>query len=215
MTRGRFCQVFATGLCAACKHDKHGCSLVSRDRQTGKPLCNQLTPDAVLKYRLKQWEELHSEVKRGKEKEGGLSDDDEQKDLEQVPSLLASIASISGLGDLTLGSGGSSAANTPGDSPSGFSPQPFSECPSQAREKKAFKVYSTPKPSAGKPASRPLQQLSLSIILQVSPLRNQSPHCSCSSLCIGGPCILKAHLLRVMMEEFPPGFLHWRRGRTT
>ena len=170
----------------------------------------------VLKFRLKLWEQSRSEVKRGKEKEsaGDSSDNDKLEDSGPVPSPMASINSISGLRNLTLGSGGSSAANTPDDSPSSLSPLTLSLHPAEARERKLIKVYGAPKPSAGKPASRPLLQLPLSIQLQPSPLRNELPHRSCSSPCFGRPRVLTARLLQAMMEKTPPGFLRWRIGWT-
>jgi len=103
----------------------------------------------VLKFRLKLWEQSCSEVKKGKKKASDSSDNDELEDSGPVSSPMASIDSISGLCYLTLGSGGSSAANTPDDSPSALSPLTLSLCPAKARERKAIKVYGAPKPSTG------------------------------------------------------------------
>lgn len=211
MNGGRACKVHPTGPCATCKTSKLKCSLSPHDPQTGRTNRRAMTAAEVLKFRLKQWERSRSEVKKGKEKEkaGNSSDNDELEDSGPVPSPMASVDSISGLRDLNLESGGSSAANTPADSPSALSPLTLSSHPAKT---KLTKVYGAraPKPSAGKPASRPLSQLPLSIQLQPSPLRNESPRRSCSSPCFGRPRVLTARLLQAMMEETLPGFLRWR-----
>jgi hypothetical protein len=116
--------------------------------ETGKLIRRRFTEAELLDFRLEQLESP-SEVKRGKQKARNSPDDGGQGEL--VPSPLAS---ISALGDLTLDSGGSSAANTPADSPSTLPRPPFSENPVQAQEK-ASKTHGAPKHSPGKPASRP------------------------------------------------------------
>src|SRR5258707_15542421 len=120
MLGGKVCRVNPIGPCATCKVSKLKCSLNPHDPETGKTFCHSMSATEVLKFCLKLWEQSRSEVKRGKEKEsaGDSSDNDELEDSGPVPSLMASINSISGLRNLTLGSGGSSAANTPDDSPS-------------------------------------------------------------------------------------------------
>src|SRR6266852_6645824 len=119
-----------------CKVSKLKCSQNPHDPETGKTFRHSMTTNEVLKFRLKLWEQSRSEVKRGKEKEsaGDSSDNDELEDSGLVPSPMAFINSISGLRNLTLGSGGSSAANTPDDSPSSLSPLTLSLHPAERSE---------------------------------------------------------------------------------
>jgi hypothetical protein len=118
-----------------------------RNPETGKTDRRTLSEVELLDFRLKQAEERGTEVKRGKRRARDAPGASEQEG--SGPSPLAPVAA---LGALALDSGGSSAANTPDDSPASLPQPPLPEHPTLPSAPEARKAS---KPSAGKPASNP------------------------------------------------------------
>jgi hypothetical protein len=81
--------------------------------KTGKTDRRTLSESELLEFRVKQAEERQTGIKRGKQRASG-SVDTESESSAPAPSPLGQ---LSALKKLTLDSGGSSAANTPADSP--------------------------------------------------------------------------------------------------
>jgi hypothetical protein len=77
-------------------------------------------------FRIKMTEEARSEARRGKQRARDSPEVGESEGSELTPSPLTR------LGELTLDSGGSSAANTPADSPSTLPQPPLPERPALA-----------------------------------------------------------------------------------
>lgn len=98
---------------------------------TGKTIRHAMSRAEILEYRLKQTDEpsAPSAVKRGKRRARNSPDAGESEGSGLAPSPLAT---LSGLGGLTLDSGGSSAADTPADSPSTLAHQPTLAAPTPA-----------------------------------------------------------------------------------
>jgi hypothetical protein len=113
--------------------------------ETGKTDRRTFLAADLLEFRTKQAEELAAKVKKGKRRACESPDAGEQEGSGQPPSPLALFDS------LTLGSG-SSAANTPADSPANF-PQP--QLPERPAPPLAPKARKASKRSAGKSPSKP------------------------------------------------------------
>lgn len=147
---GEVCVVLPNGPCQRCKSKKLGCNLMPQNPKTGKTDRRALSEAELLEFRLKQAEGARAEVKRGKRRARDSPDTREQESSGQAPSPLASLAA---LGALALDSGGSSAANTPDDSPATFSQPPLPDHPPAPPS--APKPRKISKPSAGKPLPAP------------------------------------------------------------
>jgi hypothetical protein len=78
-----------------------------------------LPQEDILEFRIRQMEETQTAVKKGKRRARDLPGPGESDGSRLSPSPLAT---LSGLGGLTLDSGGSSAAGTPADSPATLLP---------------------------------------------------------------------------------------------
>jgi hypothetical protein len=129
--------------------------------KTGKTDRRTLSASELLEFRVKQAEEQRTEVQRGKQRASGFADAAESDGSAPNPSPLDQ---ISAMNRLTLDSGGSSAANTPADSPHG-DPQPLlpvDEEPAPPSASKARKARKAPKPSQSKCPSNFLQHPPLS-----------------------------------------------------
>jgi hypothetical protein len=81
---------------------------------TGKTVRKLLSEAELTEFRIKQTKEARAEIEKGKQPAGDPPDAGTPEDSGLVPSPLAG---LSALGSLTLESGGSSAGNTPSDSP--------------------------------------------------------------------------------------------------
>jgi hypothetical protein len=149
MTGGHVCIVVPNGPCKRCKSKKQGCSLMPQNPSTGKTDRRALSKTEILEFRRKQTEQQRAEVKRGKRRARGSPDAGESEGSGLLPSPLATLAN---LGSLTLDSGGSSAANSPADSPATIAQPPLLERPAPAPPS-APKTHDASKPS-GRSQSR-------------------------------------------------------------
>ena len=102
---------------------------------TGRMDHYTLPEDHLWEFRIKQTEELHAELKKGKQRALDFPDAGEPEDLGLDPSPSAA---LSALGSLTLESGGSSSVNTPSNSPAILSqpslPKPSAQLPPTASQ---------------------------------------------------------------------------------
>jgi hypothetical protein len=125
--------------------------MVPINPDTGKTDRRALSETEIMDFRIKMMEEARSEVRRGKQRARDSPDAGESEGSGPTPSPLAR------LGELTLESGGSSAADTPADSPS-ILPQPaLPERPAPAPPSS-----SKTRDTSGKSSPSPLRQLPLS-----------------------------------------------------
>jgi hypothetical protein len=178
--------------------------------KTGKTDRHAKTQAHLLEFRKRQAEqaeEPHTEaVKKGKRHTCDSPDagGPEGSGLASSPN-----STLAGLEKLALDSSGSSAGNTPADSPATIPQPPLPERPATAHPRpQAPELARALKVQEVSPLPSPLLQLP-----QVSWLRCQAPHI-CSSLGIGRPRILTAtHHQRAMMEAILPRLLCWRGGR--
>jgi hypothetical protein len=116
--------------------------------KTGKTDRHALPEDELYAFRVKQAEERRTEVGRGKQRASGSADAEESESSVPAPSPLG----LSSLKVLTLDSGGSSAANTPVDSPNDGpqpplpedeepAPPPAQKAPKRSKGKTSFKCF--------------------------------------------------------------------------
>jgi len=125
------------------------------NRKTGKTDRRTLTEEELFKFRTEQVGERHAaEVKRGKQPARGSPDGGEPEASVSVPSPLYPLAS---LGALTLESGGSSAADTPADTPPTLPMPPLPERPASppSKSSKSSKARRASKRPASKSTSYP------------------------------------------------------------
>lgn len=168
---------------------------------TGKMDRRALSQAEILEFRLKQTEELLTAAKGGRVGRRCVRDLPEAGRSEGSGLSPSPLATLSGLGGLTLDSGGSSTADTPADSPAALLPQ------ATLPERPAAAPPSAPKTRGGskhlgKSSSMLLIAAPLSI-QQVSRLRRQAPRVLAVTHCQGA-----------MMEAMLPGFPGWRVGWT-
>jgi hypothetical protein len=145
------CEVTPRGACMRCKRMKQSCSLMPKNPRTGKTDRRARSEAQYLEYRIKQAEDWGSEVKRGKRPARDSSDPGESEGSGPAPSPLAVTA---GLGVLSLDSGGSSAADTPADTPPTLPQLPSPLRPSPAPPE--AQNICEPSSSAGASAPKPL-----------------------------------------------------------
>ena len=126
-------------VCGRCKLKKLGCSLMPKNPATGKTDRHALTAEYILNFRIGEVEkalrleakESRAQVKKGKQRARNPSDSGEPEASKSVPSPLTALA---GLGALNLESAGSSAANTPANSPAVVSQAPLPKRPEPTPE---------------------------------------------------------------------------------
>jgi hypothetical protein len=127
--------------------------MVPINPDTGKTDRRALSETEIMDFRIKMMEEARSEVRRGKQRARDSPDAGESEGSGPTPSPLAR------LGELTLESGGSSAADTPADSPS-ILPQPaLPERPAPAPPSSSKTRDTSGKSSPKPPAAAPTQLL--------------------------------------------------------
>ena len=135
--------------------------------KTGKTDHRALSEAKLLKFCLKQAKESGTQVKKGKRCVCDSPEADGSEGSGPAPSPLATLA---GLGTLALDSSGSSAANTPADSPATFPQPPLLEHPAPAPPL-APKTHHSSKSSAGRSTSKPslsaLTQYLTGVMLEV------------------------------------------------
>jgi hypothetical protein len=129
---GVHCEVRPTASCQRCGDKKLGCTLVP-SRDSGKPDRRAVSAEKLYRWRMDMMREKRdntarrnsskeepSAVKKGKQRARDSDDPVESEGSAPAPSPVTALAA---LGNMVLDSGGSSAANTPGDSPAAL-PQP-------------------------------------------------------------------------------------------
>jgi hypothetical protein len=115
MDSNQVCIALSSGACERCSSRKQRCSLMPLNPVTGKTDRRQISAAEIQEYRINQTKEL-----RGKGKQRAGDPDAGNPEDSPLPSP-SPLVGLSGLGSLTLESGGSSAANTPCDSPAALS----------------------------------------------------------------------------------------------
>ncbi|KAN0121379.1 hypothetical protein V8E52_003275 [Russula decolorans] len=150
---GHACKVVPNSPCKRCKKQKQGCSLMPRNPSTRKTDRCVLPQEDILEFRIRQMEEMQTAVKKGKRRAHDSPGPGKSDSSWLSPSPLAT---LSGLGGLTLDSGGSSAAGTPADSPATLLPQPtLPEHPAPAPPSAPKTRHSSSFKHPGKSASVP------------------------------------------------------------
>src|SRR5712691_238954 len=129
MEAGEKCITLSSGACQRCSSRKQKCNLMPLNPTTGKTDCRSLSAAELREFRIKQTNNSRAEIEKGKQRAGDLPDAGNPEDSGPVPSPSAG---LSALGLLTLESGGSSAGNTPSDSPAVPSRPSVMERPPQA-----------------------------------------------------------------------------------
>ncbi len=120
--------------------------------KTGKTDRRALSEAKLLEFHLKQVKESGMQVKKEKR---CTCDSPEAGGSEGSGPAPLPLAMLAGLGALMLDSGGSSAANTPADSPAILPQPPLPEDPAPAPSS-VPKTHNPSKPLAGKSISKPL-----------------------------------------------------------
>jgi hypothetical protein len=105
----------------------------------------------LLEFRISQVEDHEPGVNKGKERAHDPPGAGEPEGAEQDPSPLLSLASLE---TLKLGSGGSSAANTPAGSPAILSQPPFPENPASGPPSVLVPPPTRKRRNASKPPAR-------------------------------------------------------------
>src|SRR5258708_17122997 len=159
MEAGQACVIPPSGPCKRCKFKKQGCSLMPQNPDTSKTDRRALSEARIREFRMKQVGESCAKVRKGKRCAANSPDAGEPEGPGSDPLPLTSLAA---LGTLTLDSSGSSAANTPADSPATLPQPPLPERPAPAPPS-APKASGASRDSAGKSASSSLWKLLLSI----------------------------------------------------
>jgi len=114
MDANKVCIALPKYVCWQCQTRKQKCSLIPLNLDTGRTDHHTLLEDHLWEFRIKQMEESHAELKKGKQHMLNSPDAGEPEDsgLDPLPSAV-----LSALGSLMLESGGSSSVNTPSNSP--------------------------------------------------------------------------------------------------
>ena len=143
------CIITPTGPCKLCKDKKIKCSLMPKNPKTGKADRRLITREEALEYCLKQVEELHAKIIKGKQCAGSSPGTGEPSG--SVPSPLKPLVSLN---LLTLDSR-SSATITPADSLVTGAQPPLPEPPTAASQSapKTGKASNTGKYSSKSPFS--------------------------------------------------------------
>ena len=168
------------GPCKRCKSKKQGCSLMPVNPETGKTDRHAHSPSQLMEYRRKQAEAPQAEVPAKNVKKGKKRIQSSPDAGEKEGSGLSPLANLE---SLALDSHGSSAANSPADSPAALNQAPLPGRPVGTSPSDPKTGDSSKRP-AGKSASNPwqlpltTQQVSLPRFQapQISSLRIARPH---------------------------------------